>query len=37
MVALEYKNVEMEERLGFWAGIDNIFCITQMREEKKNQ
>jgi len=38
LVELEYKNLEVEEQSGFRAGrsyIDNIFCITQMKEKKK--
>jgi len=38
LIELEYKNMEMEEQLGFRAGrscVDNIFCITQMTVKKK--
>jgi len=37
LVQLEYKNMEMEEQSGFRAGrscIDNIFCITQIKEKR---
>jgi len=38
LIELEFKNMEMKEQADFRAGrscIDNIFCITQMIEEKK--
>jgi hypothetical protein len=38
LVESEYKNMEMEEQLGFRAGrscIYNIFCITQIIEKNK--